>query len=54
LQNLEPLQEEAFKVIEELEVMQGIVKQETQYNVEKLKNPITTQIEYEILVQEVQ
>jgi hypothetical protein len=40
-QNLEPLQEEAFQVTEELAAAQGIVKQAVQDNAEKLKTPIT-------------
>jgi hypothetical protein len=53
-QKLELLQEDAFRVIEELAVAQGIVKQVVQESVEKLKSPITTQTTEGILTQEAQ
>jgi hypothetical protein len=42
---LEPMQEEVFKITEQIAVLQGKVKQAVQENEEKLQTPITMEDE---------
>jgi hypothetical protein len=54
VQKMELLQEEAYKVAEELAVAQGVVKQATWETTEKLQGPITVQVAEELAKKEEQ